>query len=152
VGLQLAAQFRDARVFAVTACVPAIYTAAISQFSPREQDADWSWRWMGTDASWMVVNTGPAPIEATLALQLSAAHRTRRLELRLDGRIAQTLIVEQPRHVYGVGLTIPPGSHRLDFHPVEAPLPVSPGSGNRDPRLLSFALGAWSWTGRGIRP
>ena len=152
-GLQLAAQFRDARVFGVTACVPAIYTAAISQFSPREQDADWSWRWMGTDASWMVVNTGAAPIEATLALQLSAAHRTRRLELRLDGRIAQTLIVEQPRHVYEVGpLTIPPGSHRMDFHPVEAPLPVSPGSGNRDPRLLSFALGAWSWTGRGIRP
>jgi hypothetical protein len=107
---------------------------------------------MGTDASWTVVNTGARPIEATLALQLSAAHRTRRLELRLDGRIAQTLIVEQPRHVYEVGpLTILPGSHRLDFHPVEAALPVSPASGNRDPRLLSFALGAWSWTSPGAR-
>ena len=36
-----------ARVFAVTAPPPAIYTAAMTGFFPREHDAATTWRWMG---------------------------------------------------------------------------------------------------------
>jgi hypothetical protein len=149
-GLCLVARFRDAQIFAVTAPAPVIYTAAMTQFSPREHDVDRSWRWMGADASWTVVNTGTRPVVASLAIELSAAHHTRRLELRLDGGAPQTLTVEQSRQVYELGpLTIPPGNHQLVFHPLEAPLPVRDATGMRDPRLLSFALGTWSWTVRG---
>jgi hypothetical protein len=149
-GLCLVARFRDAQIFAVTAPASVIYTAAMTQFSPREHDVDRSWRWMGSDASWTVVNTGTRPVVASLAIELSAAHQTRRLELRLDGGAPQTLTVEQSRQVYELGpLTIPPGNHQLVFHPLEAPLPVRDATGTRDPRLLSFALGTWSWTVRG---
>lgn len=151
-GLCLVARFRDAQVFGVTAPTPPIYTAAMTQFSPREHDVDRTWRWMGADASWTVVNTGTRPLVANLALELSAAHHTRRLELRLDDGPPQTLAVEQSRQVYEVGpMTILPGQHRLVFHPVEAPLPASDAAGIRDPRLLSVALGTWSWTVRGGR-
>ena len=151
-GLCLVARFRGAQVFAVTAPTPPIYTAAITQFFPREHDMDRTWRWMGEDASWTVVNTGTRPLVATLTLELSAAHHTRRLELRLDGGPPQTLTVEQSRRVYELGpLTIPPGHHQLGFHPVEVPLPVRDATGIRDPRLLSFAVGSWSWTVRGAR-
>ena len=55
-------------------------------FFPREHDAERSWRWMGADAAWTVVNTSAQPIVATLDLEMSAFHHPRRLALRLDGR------------------------------------------------------------------
>ncbi len=54
---------------------PAIYTAAMTGFFPREHDAEWSWRWMGADAAWTIVNTSAQPIVATLDLDMSAFHR-----------------------------------------------------------------------------
>ena len=56
-GLRVAASFDDGQVFAVTAPTPAIYTATMTGFFPREHDAEWSWRWMGADAAWTIVNT-----------------------------------------------------------------------------------------------
>ena len=46
-GLRVAARFDDGQVFAVTARTPAIYTATMTGFFPREHDAEWTWRWMG---------------------------------------------------------------------------------------------------------
>ena len=45
--------FDDGDVFAVTAQPPAVYTRAMTGFFSREHDAQWTWRWMGTDASWI---------------------------------------------------------------------------------------------------
>ena len=101
-------------MFAVTAQVPPIYTATMTGFFPREHDAEWSWRWMGADAAWTIVNTSVRPVVATLGLELSAFHRARRMDLRLEGHAVQTLIVEPSRRIYQTGpLTVPPGAHEL---------------------------------------
>jgi hypothetical protein len=145
-GLRLAAHFDDGQVLAVTANIPAIYTGGMRGFFRREHDAEWSWRWMGKDASWTVVNTSAQPIVATLVLEMSAFHLPRRLELLLDARPVQTLVVEPMRRVYRVGpLTVLPGGRELLFHPSEPPRIASDAIDNGDGRALSFALGTWSW-------
>ncbi len=152
-GLRLAARFLGGRVFAITAQTPAVYTATMTGFSPREHDGERSWRWMGTDAAWTVVNTGARPIVATLDLELSAFNRARRLELWLDGHQVQTLVVEPSRRIYLIGpLTVSPGDRALVFHPSEAPTVAGDVVDTGDRRPLSFAFGTWTWTVRGARP
>jgi hypothetical protein len=152
-GLRLAARFDDGQVFAVTAQTPAVYTAGMTGFFPREHDAEWAWRWMGSDAAWTIANTGAQPIAATLGLEMSAFQRARRMEVRLDGRHVQTLVVEPPRRHYQVGpLTVLPGNHELVFHPSEGPTVASDVINNGDRRPLSFAFGSWNWTVRSDRP
>ena len=152
-GLRVAARFDDGQVFAVTARTPAIYTATMTGFFPREHDAEWTWRWMGNDAAWTIVNTSARPIVADIGIEMSAFHRARRMELRLDGRSVQTLVVEPSRRIYQIGpLTVPPGDHELVFHPAEAPTVAGDVINNRDRRPLSFALGTWNWTVRGEQP
>jgi hypothetical protein len=149
-GLRVAAHFDDGRVFAVVAGAPAIYTATMTGFFPREHDAEWTWRWMGKEAAWTIVNRGAQPIVTTLAIELSAFHRARRMELLLDGRHVQTFVVEPPRCIYQTGpLTVMTGGHELVFHPAEEPTVANAVINNGDRRALSFALGTWHWTVRG---
>ncbi len=148
-GLRLAARFDDGQVFAVTAQRPAIYTGTMTGFFTREHDAIRSWRWMGTDAAWTIVNTSARPIVATLGLEMASFHRVRHVVLRLDGHPVQTLAVEPPCRVYQIGpLTMPPGDHELVFHPDEEPTVATDVINNGDLRPLSFAVGTWSWTVR----
>lgn len=149
-GFVSVARFSDSEVFAVTAAAPVIYTATMDRFSPRERDAEWSWRWMGTDGTWMIVNTHPTPIVAAVDVEMSAFHQPRQLELRLDGQAVQTLVVEPARRIYQIGpMIVPPGDHQLVFHPADAPTVVRDVIDSRDPRPLSVALGTWTWTVRG---
>jgi hypothetical protein len=133
----------------VTARTPAMLTALMTGFSPRERNAEWTWRWMGTDASWTITNTLEQPVVATLDVELSAFARARHLELRFDTLPVeglQTLIVTSARHTYRIGpLVVPPGDHELLFHPVEPPAVAADVLGNGDTRPLSFAVGTWSW-------
>ena len=146
-GLRVAADFDDGRVFAVTARTPAIYTATMTGFFPREHEVEWTWRWMGKDAAWTIVNTSAQPIVTTLAIELSAFHRARRMQLLLDKRQVQTFVVEPSRGIYQVGpLTVIPGGHELVFHPTEEPTAAGDVINSGDRRRLSFALGTWSWT------
>jgi hypothetical protein len=152
-GLRLAARFDDGQLFEVTAQMPAIYTATLTGFSPRETGAGWSWRWMGANAAWTVVNTSARPIVATLGLEMSAFHRARGLEVLLDGRSVQTLVVEQSRRMYRLGpLTLVPGDHELVFRPAEPPTVAADVIDNGDRRPLSFAIGTWSWAVAGEQP
>ncbi len=155
-GLRVAANFADGEVFAVTAQTPAVYVATMTGLFPREHDADWTWRWMGAEAAWTIVNTGARPIVAAIGVEMSAFHRARHLVLRLDGHPVenvQTLLVEPSRRMYDIGpLTVPPGDHELVFHPAEAPDVAGDVIGNRDPRRLSFALGTWNWSVRSGQP
>ena len=155
-GLRVAATFDDGQVLAVTASTPGIYTATMTGFFPREHDADRTWRWMGGDAAWTIVNTRAQPIVATLDVELSAFHRARRLEMLLDGRPVenvQTLVVEPASRTYQIGpLMVNPGGHELLFRPAAAPTVASDVIDNGDRRPLSFALGTWSWTVRGEQP
>jgi len=152
-GLRVAANFNDGVVFAVTEASPEIYTAATTGFFPREHDAEWSWQWMGGGAAWTIVNTSARPVIAAVSLEVSAFHRARRMELALDGRPAQAVVVEPLRRVYEIGpLTVPSGSHQLAFHPAESPTVAHDVIKNGDPRPLSFAVGTWSWRVRSMRP
>jgi hypothetical protein len=146
-GLRVAATFRDGQVFTITAPRPALYTAAMTGFFAREHDGELSWRWMGADASWTIVNTGARPTAAALGLEMSAFHVPREMELWLDGQSVQTLVVEPSRQIYQIGpLTVAPGEHALVFHAAEAPDVAGDVTDNRDPRRLAFALGAWTWS------
>jgi hypothetical protein len=152
-GLRIAARFDDGQVFVVTAQTPAIYTATMTGFFPREHDAEWSWRWMGGDAAWTIVNTSARPIVAVISIEMSAFHRARHMELRLDGHSVQTLVVEPSRRVFQIGpLTVPAGDHELVFHPADAPTVAADVIDNGDRRRLSFALGPWTWSVREERP
>jgi hypothetical protein len=152
-GLHVAARFDDGQVFAVTARMPAIYTATMTNFFPREHNAEWTWRWMGPNAAWTIVNTGSEPVVAALGVELSAFHRARHVELRLDGRPVQTFGVEPLRRLYRIGpLTVGPGGHELAFHASEAPTVAAEVVNNGDERPLSFAIGAWSWDVPGAPP
>ncbi len=152
-GLEAAATFQDGRVFAVRPRAPMIYAAATAGFSPRERDAEWSWRWMGADAGWTIVNPRDTPIFAAVGLELSAFQHVRHLEVRLDGLVVQTLAVDPARRTYQVGpMTVPPGGHRVAFHPLEPPTVAAEVIGNGDPRPLSVAIGTWRWIVPGDQP
>ena len=155
-GLRAAAGFDDGQVFAVTARIPAMLTTLMTGFSPREHDAEWTWRWMGPDASWTITNTRALPIVTTLDIELSAFHHERRMELRFDGRPMDslpTLVIEPARRIYQIGpLTVPPGDHELRFHPSEAPTVAADVINNGDERPLSFAVGTWNWAMSGEQP
>src|SRR5204862_5227962 len=111
-GFNLAARLSDGRVFAVTAAPPAIYTATMTGFFPREYDGSRSWRWMGSQGEWTVVNTGAVPIVATLGLELSA-NPAERMDVLLDGRHLQTLVVVPSRQTYQLGpVTLGLGHHQ----------------------------------------
>jgi hypothetical protein len=140
-------------LFAVTAKKPVVYTATMTGFLPREHDAEWTWQWMGADAAWTIVNTSARPVVATLGLEMSAFHHARGMELLLDGRRVQSLVVEQSRRMHQLGpLTVMPGGHELVFHPADAPTVASDVIDSGDRRPLSFALGTWTWTARGEQP
>jgi hypothetical protein len=87
---------------------------------------------------------------------MAAFHRSRRLELRLDGRAiadAQALVVEPARRIYHLGpLTIGPGQHELSLGPSQEPTVADAAIANGDGRALSFAIGTWNWVVRGDRP
>jgi hypothetical protein len=149
-GLQVAADLDDGQVFAVTATPPTIYTAAMRGFFRRQHNDTRSWQWMAQDAAMTVANTGVQPILSMLAVELWAFQHTRTLELRLDGRRVQDLLVLRTRRVYEVGpITVTPGQHVLAFHAAEAP---SVADGNVGRRPVSIAVGAWSWSERGEQP
>jgi hypothetical protein len=147
-GLNLSARFADGRVFRVTAPRPSIYTATMGGFFPREYDGSRSWRWMGANAEWTIVNTGARPIVATLGLELSA-NSAERMDVQLDGRHLQTLVVEPSRPSYELGpLTVGPGDHQLVFRATSALTVPDDIVNNGDRRQLSFKLGTWTWTVR----
>ena len=152
-GLQIAARFDDARVFTVVAKTPVIYTATMAGFHRRERDAEWAWRWMGGDGTWTIVNTGSTAVVTTLHVEVSAFHRDRGLEVRLDGRPIQSLRIQTPRQLYDVGpLEVTPGEHQLVFHPIEDPTIAREVIDTTDSRRLSFAIGAWHWSIGGSQP
>jgi hypothetical protein len=145
-GTRVVAAFPDSEVLAILAPKPQVYTAALAGFSPREQDASWSWRWMASTSTWLVRNTTPAPVVATLGLEVSAFYHTRHLNVRLDGVTIAALEVDRERRPYPIGpFTVAPGDHALVFAAVEPATVARTMIGNGDTRPLSFAIGAWHW-------
>lgn len=145
-GLQSAGRFGDSDIFAVSAPAPPVYTARMTAFYEREGNDAWTWRWMGSRASWCVINRSDHPVVAAVDVEMTAFHGTRRLALLLDGSQVQTLMVEERRGVNRIGpLVLSPGEHELVFHPSDPPAVANDFLNNGDRRPLSVALGSWRW-------
>lgn len=152
-GLRAQTRFGDGEVFAVTAPPPSVYTAKMTAFSPREHLEGMTWRWMGPDASWKIVNGSGRPMVASVDIEMSAFGGPRRLELRLDRQEVQRLVIEVERRFHRIGpLALTPGDHELVFHPIDAPTVAADLLKNGDRRPLSVAFGAWRWTVQGEHP
>jgi hypothetical protein len=146
-GLQLAARFHDGEVFTVTAPRPVMYTAGMTGFYPREYDGGWTWRWMGREASWEIVNSSPEAVVASLDMEMSAFHGARSVKILLDGSDSDTVTVAEERGVARIGpLSLAPGRHTLTFRPTHPPDIADAVLRNGDHRALSVALGTWNWT------
>jgi hypothetical protein len=152
-GLQVAARFTDVEVFVVTAPAPLVYTAEMRMFYSREYSETWTWRWMGPDASWMIVSTSPGPIVAVADVDMTAFHDARRLTLLVDGLEVQTLTVGGLRRMTRIGpFHLTPGAHELVFRPLDPPTIADDLIHNGDRRPLSFAVGEWHWIVQGEAP
>ena len=152
-GLQVAARFTDGEVFAVTARAPVVYTAQMAMFYSREYDDAWTWRWMGPEASWTIVNTSAGSIVASVDIDITAFHAARPLMLLVDGIEVQTLTVGGLRQMTRMGpFHLLPGDHKLVFRPRDPPTVADDLMHNGDRRPLSFALGEWHWLVQGEAP
>jgi 6-pyruvoyl-tetrahydropterin synthase related domain len=149
-GLRLAVRFGDSEVFRVPERVPLVYTAEMTAFYPRESDGTGTWRWMGPEAYWTVVNRRGQQVVAALDVEMAAFQRTRRVRLLLDGAEVQTVVVEEPRGITRIGpLALPPGRHALAFQPTDPPTVAAELLNNGDRRPLSVRLGTWRWAVQG---
>jgi hypothetical protein len=143
-GVSPAAQFDAADVFALDPDAP-VYTREITGFSAREHDDRTTWRWMGDDASWMIVTNAALP-QVTLRLDIRAFHIIRPTTVRLDDGPTQELDVDPEARIYVVGpLALTAGPHRLTFHSLVPATRADAVIGNGDPRALSIAIGTWEW-------
>lgn len=146
-GVRPAVQFVTADVLSLDP--PAlIYTRDITGFFAREHDDRTTWRWMGDDASWVIVAPAQLP-RVTLRLDLHAFHIVRRMRLQVDEVPAQLLDVAPEARTFLVGpFALSAGTHRLAFHAVVPATYAGAVIGNGDPRALSIAVGAWDWSTR----
>ncbi|MDP3719594.1 MAG: hypothetical protein Q8T13_17675 [Acidobacteriota bacterium] len=152
-GLRLSASFADSRIYAVTAPRPTLYTGIVTGFWPREHDAWWSWRWMGTEATWVVINTVGLAKAVTLDVELSAFAHDRQLIVALNGVDVQALHIEPARRSHRIGpFIVQPGAHELRFRSAEAPTVADQVIHNGDRRALSVAIGDWRWRVVGDEP
>ena len=151
-GLAMQARFEDADLLAVAAAPPAVYIAEMTAFHPVERRDGETWRWIGQDAAWKVVNRSGRSIVAALDIEMWALGGARRLELLLDRREVNGLVVEERRRAYRIGpLVLTPGDHELMFRAIDPPTVADDLLHNGDRRPLSFAFGAWQWTVPGER-
>lgn len=146
-GLRLATRFADAQVFAVTERPSLIRTVGTEAFYPVEFDDQWTWRWMGPQASWTVVNTSERSVVASVDLETNAFDESRHLTVMLDGAPVQDVIIEPRRAIRRIGpLTLRPGDHTLTFRAASPPSVAEDRIHNGDPRPLSVAFGDWRWS------
>lgn len=152
-GLESRATFDGVEVFAVTGPPPPVFTARMTAFHPREYDEAWSWRWMGHQAAWTIVNTTERTLLAMLDIQMTAFNGGGRLQLVLDGVDVQTVAIDTGRVSARIGpLALTPGNHQLLFRSANPPTMADELLHNGDRRALSFAIGGWRWVVEGNRP
>jgi len=146
-GLRLAARFADAEVFAVAEPPSLVRTIGTQAFYPAEFGEEWTWRWMGPQASWTVVNSSARALEASVDLETTAFHERRRLAIVLDGGEVQDVDIDAYRAIRRIGpLTLQPGAHTLIFRAASAPSVADDLIHNGDRRALSVAFGDWRWS------
>jgi hypothetical protein len=143
--LKVVARFDDSAVFAVER-TPLVATLDNSTFYAREHDETWTWQWMGREASWKILSQSHAPIAASVDVDMMSFQSARRMQVRLDDREVQTLVVDERRGITRLGpFALKPGAHDLVFYAIDAPTIAADLINNGDRRPLSFAFGTWRW-------
>lgn len=149
-GLRLAVQYDTVALWTVTALRPPVYVDTLTGWSDRERHPDapgHSWRWMGAEATWTIVNTGRDVIRAQLTAELWAFHHAREIVVSLDSNEVEALQIATTRRGHVMRpLVLSPGTHTLTFRASTPPdRPAGLGLGD-DQRALSLAIGRWHWT------
>lgn len=152
-GLRSRQRFGDSEVFAVTTPAPPVYTAALRGFAPRVYEETKSWRRMEPGASWAVVNRSGHLLRVFVDVELTALDGASRLQVSLDGREAQVLLIDASARRHRLGpLALTPGDHELLFR-TAAPAPPSRDPAEKDGRPApAVACGDWRWTLSGEAP
>jgi hypothetical protein len=145
--LGAAIPFDDAVVVAVTEAPSVIRTTGAQEFFAAEFNDEWTWRWMGAQASWTVVNTTARALLATVEVETNAFHQSRQVVVLLNGIPVQQLLIEPRRATRRIGpLALWPGDHTVTFRALAAPSVADDLIRNGDRRALSVAFGDWRWT------
>ena len=145
-GLEVVYRAADAEVMAIEADDRRIYIAESDGLFSREYGAERTWRWMGRQATMVMVNAGATRRTAALGLELAAFARPRHVTVSLDGAPISALTASPVPAVFEVGpLALSPGRHELTIRSVEPPIKAAPLEGGTDTRPLALALGDWRW-------
>jgi hypothetical protein len=145
-GLTPLETFPDARVYEVSATVPAVLTLADRGFHEYEYAGRDVWQWMGPEGSWRVRNTTGGARRVGLVVDLQAAHEARALAITLDGAPAASLLVPASVESYALGpWSLAAGDHNLAFTPEGLPFRPSDYGLSSDDRALTIALREARW-------
>ena len=153
-GLAMQAHFEDADLLAVTAPPETVYTAEMSGFFPGERRESLTWRWIGSDATWKVVNRSARVVVATADIEMWAfgEHPPAAATYSIGGRSTcwpssnEAAATESARSPWRREVT------SSAFHPLDPPTVADDLLHNGDRRALSVAFGSWHWTVTGERP
>lgn len=145
-GLRTVVAFPDSVVLSVAKLQPPVHTAATRGFFAPERGQRGTWRWMGREASWVVVNPGTRPARVSGTVEMTSFAGSRHVRVLVDGYDVQMLAIDG-RHVVTIGpLTIGAGRHEVTLHVVEAPTTADEYLHNGDRRGLTVAVGDWRWS------
>lgn len=142
--------FQRASVLAVNADRPRAYLSAWLGFHPREYEGRRTWRWMANVGTMRFAVTQEQP-EAILDLELRSFPADRRVEWLVNGRSLGELDVTPEWRVHQLRLgPLGRGETALTLSCREPAVIADEALGNRDPRALGLAIGAWTF--RDARP
>lgn len=145
-GLAVVKDFPDARVYFVTAEVPAVVTLQTTGFYENEHSGrDW-WRWMDARGQWTVRNTTSAKLQTTVDTVLDTAGHPRMLTISVDGTPAGVVDVQTDMRQYVLGpWTLAPGDHTIAFAASGEPFRPTDDGKSTDTRRLTVAFRNMRW-------
>jgi hypothetical protein len=146
-GIAVAHDFPDSRVYAVDTRLPPVVTIAINGFFEYEHQNDYWWRWMSPNGRWTVRNTTNMPQTVALTVDLVPIGTPRTLTMTIDGKLPTSVALDMTRHPYTLGpWTLDPGDHTLSFAADGEPTrPSDLVDDSKDARPLTVAFSNERW-------
>jgi len=142
----LAREFPDAKIYLVTAAVPAVIIRLASGFRAREVAGLDHWRWMRPEGRWLVRQTASVTQRVMLTVELEPLGGPRHLRMIVGDTDAGVVALKAGLHTYQLGpWTLAPGNHTITFTSVEPALQPSAGGISTDSRWLTVAYHGATW-------
>ena len=142
----LAREFPDAKVYQVTAAVPAVVILRARGFHDAETAGTDHWQWMGPEGQWIVRQTAAVTQHVRLEVDLEPIGGPRHLRVRIGDADSRVVELKAGRHAYQLGpWTLSPGDHIVTFTSAEPAVQPSAKGTSTDSRLLTVAYRAPTW-------